>query len=254
MDTLKTVIFSRLAQIGAKFLGVLLAGWGAWLAAKGHDPNLSPEQAQGIAEGVMQLVGAGLMVLTDLVIHAIRAKSTAPEIEQGPNLNGLLLIVLPGVLLLGGCGKPPPSIAEGRNLTRTAYLNVANNEAQIIEALITAYRSEANARIDAAVAAELKLGQAAAGATANTLQTMEFVARVYADRDAKRAEVEASCARVRVIVAQARKDLVIAAKLEGVLDEYEQAGIDVSKAGKAVGEILALLKDKIPAGAIVPLK
>lgn len=256
MDTFKALIYSRVVQVVARLLAVLLAMWGAKAAAAGHDPGVSPELIEQIASGLAQFIGAGALILFDLFSHRVQKKSdTAPVIDNGPNLNGIVLILLPCVLVLGGCMKPPPAIAEGRQLTRTAYLNVADNEAAIIEALITGYRAEANARIDAAVQTELKLGQAAAGTSSNTQQTMDFTQRVYADRDAKRIEVDQACAHVRQIVAQARKDLVIAAKLEAVLDQYENAGVDIRAAGKAVSEILSLMKTKAPvAGAIVPLK
>lgn len=253
MDAFKALIFSRLVQIGAKFLGVLLAGWGAWLAAKGHDPNLSPEQAQGIADGVMQLVGAGLMVLSDLVIHAIRVKrDTAPEIEPGPNLNGILLILLPGVLLLGGC-KTTQAQRTAESIRDSAVAYDLKRDA-IDEAFIGAYRVQAIAKADELAAAAI-IAETGPDGKANAKNVQVILAKKLEHYQA----IEMVCGTMRSKIAAAKLDLANLLAYDAALKDYFRGQADFAKAlnessTKAIELLQQFLKGKGTAPAeLVPL-
>ena len=157
------------------------------------------------------------------------------------------------VLLMTGCGKPPAAVTEGQDLRKKAYNAANDGKNKIIETILEVYKTAEYARIDGEINAALEKnksevrGKAALfGNVVPVEQAIEGMEKILTTREAERVRlrglVDSKIAECRKIVVEADKNFLIANKLADALDGYENAGVDVSAAGKAVEEILALMK------------
>jgi hypothetical protein len=236
VDFLKTMLVNRATQLFARGLGLALV----WLAATAQT-TIDSAAAETTVQTLAALGAAGLAVLFDLAVHWYQDKKKASTpVADGNVVPLVLLCLLP--LFAVGCGKRPAAVEQGHVMVRTAYLNVAENQQKILDAVIAGYRAAEYARIDADVTADLQEGARRAGPNSDTAQSVAFVQKIYAARDIRRADVDARVQRLRLIGEQARKDLLVAAKLDAALDQFDNTGIDLSAATKAVEQILQLGK------------
>ena len=256
MDAFKAVIFSRLTQIGARFLAMLMVAWGAQAATAGHDPNVSPEQAQQIADGILQFVGAGALVLFDLLSHWIRGRraSTAPIIE-GPSSGSVVARALLYAVLLGslvGC-KTTQAQRTADSIRASAVAYDLKRDA-IDEAFITAYRAQAVAKADELASAALAAETGPDGkANAKNVQV------VLAKKLEHYQMIESVCGAMRSKIAAAKLDLANLLAYDAALKDYFRGQADFAKAlnessDKAMELLQQFLKGKGTATAeIIPL-
>ncbi len=250
------VLFSRGVQLSARYVAMGMVALLAWFKAKGHEAPIDTGAVNATAETVAGILLTGFLVLWDHLSHHVNAKTEDVPPEKAPGGGtvpfSILLLPLAGLLLVcaSGCMRQPKEVTEGRNLARSAYLNVNANNNRIIETLITAYRDAQYAAIDAAAeqdkAAALKKAEAeaAAGRPVTPAQVLEFADKLQASKKAKYDEVNGRITELRAAIDKGQSDLLVAAKLEEALDRFDAAGVDMSAATNAVDKILAIVGKK----------
>lgn len=155
--------------------------------------------------------------------------------------------------LLAGCSdKRADAVKQGSDLRKQAFTQVSENKTKIIDAIIEAYREAEYRRIDLEIDAlitedENKVRELAKanGGMVKIEDAISGARKLLAlrekERAAARATVDAGIKELQSIVRQADVDLLIANKLNDAIESYENSGVDVSAAKKAVDEIMDLV-------------
>ena len=232
MDALKSFFASRLAQLAARYVGIGLV----WAAAK-LNVNPAPDALNVTAETIAALAAAAILFCFDLIVHHFRD-------ETPPNPTAARLLILALFLAgLSGCFSKPAAVDRAVNLKKQALQSYEGNTAKILEAVLTAYRAAEFARIDTLLDLDIqKVTAANAGKPVELGVAIDGMKKLMLQREAAQRAVEEQIFKLRETVARAKTDLVIAQKLDDVLQQYADVGVDTAIADKAVSEILGLLK------------
>ena len=175
---------------------------------------------------------------------------------MGPRFIGLLGVMVMCFFsfgFIGGCGKRPPSVQEGADLRKAAYTATSEGKSEIIEQILVFYREAEFKRIDVEIDralqddfAQVRKNAQATGGSVPVDQAIEGARKLISTREIERAGLRAAVDKaitdMRAIVAKAETNMLIANKLNDVVEEYEKAGVDISAAKTAVQEIITLMK------------
>lgn len=142
---------------------------------------------------------------------------------------GVAILLACGIIVsvvLFGC-TPPKAVTDAQSMKRAAITSYADNQDKILNAVIDAYRQAEYARIDALMSNDLQLAKAAnAGKPIDFDVAVSGMLTQTAKRDDRRAQVELQVAELRKTIARARQDLVSALKIDDLLNQYTNTGID----------------------------
>lgn len=247
IEFLKAMFLSRLTQLASRYIG-----GGLLFVAGKVGANVPTDQITGTSDVLGLIAASAVFFLADLVIHTVRGK-TEDATASSKKFPPPVILVLSGLLLFApGCGKRPPEVTEASKLRKQAYLAANESKNAIIATIVEVYREAEYRRIDLEIdrAIEEDFAKVRANATAFNNQvpvetaiagTKRLIATREAERTAARKLVDERLKDIDAIVAQADTNILIANRLHDAVEEYENVGIDVSAAGKAVEEILALV-------------
>lgn len=147
-------------------------------------------------------------------------------------------------LLLGGCFKRPKGVKDADDTRKKALLIYKANTDEIHHAEQEAYRQASLKMVDKLFEADLAEIQKHTGADGKLEAkfAIELFARAMANRDKNRAGVEAEVSKIRELVAKADRDFVTALKLDELLGQFYDAGIQPEDAQKFVDQILSVVQ------------
>jgi len=218
---MKEILLSRFTQLVVR---LLMAGF-AFLAGK-FGMGLPTDQMTGSAEFVASIVASGVMWLLDTYIHRKRIEISPAESYEGSPLIAFLL--LPGLLLMSGCGKNERVLA-GHDFNKRAIENAKKNHGTVQQTLRGALEAETKAHIDTVFewTADDVAAKAAATPTITPKQTVAEMKRLTYLRDKKRAVAEKTTQNFVLAESIANKDLDKALLVNAKLREYaNEPGFD----------------------------
>ena len=236
---MKEFFLSRIAQLLSRYVGMFLVSAGAWSGTA-----VSPEQAESAGGTLAMIIIGALFMGYDLVAHKIKHGEWLGALKAPGKLPMLLLACL-GLSFAAGCAtKPPPEVLEARDFKRKSIQAYAESNDEILDAILAAYRAEAYEHLETKIRGDIATATRNAAASNGQVKiedAIKFMQQVEGDRSTGRARIDAAVAQIRVAMAQARVNLAIGLKVDEALSEYENAGVDMSAARKAVDEIMALV-------------
>ena len=156
----------------------------------------------------------------------------------------VVLFLISAFLLLPGCAQRPAEVKAADLTKRKALLQYKANTDEIHRAEQRAYSNVSNQFVEKLFELDLAEIQKRAGADGkvDVKFTSELFARAMANRDKNRAAVEAEVEKIKAVVDTADKDFMTALKLDEMLGQFYDAGIDPADAQKFVEQILSVVK------------
>jgi len=212
---MKEILISRGSQLfarGAAFVMVFLAGW--------SNVGVTTDQVTSSSETIGLLLAAGVFGLADLLLHSIRNKMNPPSL--------IAFLLLPGLLLMSGCGKDERVLA-GHDFNKRAIENAKKNHGTVQQTLRGALEAETKAHIDTVFewTADDVAAKATATPTITPKQTVAEMKRLTYLRDKKRAVAEKTTQNFVLAESIANKDLDKALLVNAKLREYaNEPGFD----------------------------
>jgi len=201
------------------------------------------EKALLIALGV---VGIGARRAFDKYLQVlVDAGRKAQQTISGKQLAVLLCLSL----CVCGCdwGKAPDEVQDAAKMQAQALASYAKNNAAIIDAVIDHYRQAEVARAEERRLRDIekfrRLGDTVK--TQDAIDTMLGIRRRY---ETNIAETNEAVRGLQQAAAKAQTDLAIILKLQQVLNEYNQTGVDASVLQEAAARIVPLLQATLKKG------
>ncbi len=155
-----------------------------------------------------------------------------------------ILLVL---ALLAGCGKRPASVNEANQLKNKAVLAYAEQNKQIHLATQGAIRAESVAHIETKYAWDLeKIAEHADGdGKIDVREVTAFIEKINGQRNARIAVIDDQQAKLREAVEISQENLAAYLKLEDLINQYDDAGVDLQAiTGQVKGVLEDILKQK----------
>ena len=228
------------------YLGLFLTA--ALWAVKGFMPDLMPDNIfAALLPMTLALTGAGAIHKLQKFAVVIRdaLNELIKTLPKGPAII-FLCLCLP---VLGGCTMPWQESQEAKDASefRTkSYGSFAANMERIVEALNQAYKRAEFERIDLLYqmdvdALKANYAKAAVKEPAGLIKGMQTLEQRRKDAQTK---VLAKLNEMAQIMMTARKDLTIAAELDGIIGTYRSQGMDTKAVQQAAAGILEMIKEK----------
>lgn len=236
---MKEFLLSRIAQLLSRYMGMFLVSAGAWSGTA-----VSPEQAESAGGTLAMIIVGALFMGYDLVSHKVKHGEWLGALKAPGKLPMLLLACL-GLSFAAGCAqKPPPDVLKAQDYKRKSIQAYAESNDEVLNGILEAYRAEAYEHLETKIQADIATAARNAEAAQGQVKlewAMAFMAKIEGVRADGRKRIDASIETIRKGMAQARVNLAIGLKVDEALSEYENAGVDMSAARKAIDEIMALV-------------
>ena len=233
---IKAILTGRLTQILVKLLGLAAA----YAAGKGFDLGLGDSAA--LAVFVAPMVAFGY----DIVVHRIKHGTWIHHAGAGdddvgppspfstPRLACLVMVIMP--FALAGCFSRPPAVKAGAELRTKAVMSYDRAMALSIQH----YLEQCVAHLDTRIAWDLEKLDKNADAQGNikAADAKVFMQKIMAERDAGRAKISEQVNLQSQAVAAAKQEVITYLRLDALLNEFEEAGLDKSQLVNGVMQIL----------------
>lgn len=161
----------------------------------------------------------------------------------------LLMLGLFGLSLMCfgfSCASPDPRANEAMDVRDKALVQFSANTDIVVEGILQGYRAASLQQVEDFYAQNLKkvAGNADATGKVDAAKAVQFLLEADQQRQSQKAAIEEQISKALAAYRESKRDLVIAQKLNQVLREYENAGVDVTAAQSAATQIIELLKPK----------
>lgn len=157
------------------------------------------------------------------------------------------------MLLIAGCApRRSPELKAADATRRKAIETYASASSQVQAATQDAYRQECFKHIDDLFTWDLEKLDRAAGPDGKlpVADAKAYLLKIMAQREVNRGAVDAKLVNLNAALATNQRNLITFLRLDDMMQEWEDAGIDPTAAQNAINSIISILTKNPPTPAL----